>query len=122
MLGTYQLCSEHLHRYLAEFDFRRNNRTALGVNDGERATELGKGIYGKRLTYRRPNSKTVRHKRLRFLRWRAKRFPRPKRKAHTWEVPAQSLMSTGIDKDGPVGTLARITGKLQPSRGRSAKS
>jgi len=60
MLGTYQHCAEkHLHRYLAEFDFRHNNRTALGVNDGERATELAKGIVGKRLTYRRPNSKNV---------------------------------------------------------------
>src|SRR5712672_2913094 len=60
MLGTYQHCSEkHLHRYLAEFDFRHNNRTALGVNDGERANELAKGIVGKRLTYRRPNSKNL---------------------------------------------------------------
>jgi transposase-like protein len=53
-------CSEkHLHRYLAEFDFRHNNRTALGVNDVERANELAKGIVGKRLTYRRPNAKDV---------------------------------------------------------------
>jgi transposase-like protein len=60
MLGTYQHCSEkHLHRYLAEFDFRHNNRIALGVTDGERANQLAKGIVGKRLTYRRPNSKNV---------------------------------------------------------------
>ncbi len=60
MRGTYQHCAEkHLHRYLAEFDFRHNNRTALGVNDTERATELAKGIVGKRLTYRRPNRKDV---------------------------------------------------------------
>jgi transposase-like protein len=60
MLGTYQHCSEkHLHRYLAEFDFRHNNRTALGVTDTERAHELAKGIVGKRLTYRRPNSKGI---------------------------------------------------------------
>jgi transposase-like protein len=60
MRGTYQHCSEkHLHRYLAEFDFRYNNRSALGVNDGERANELAKGIVGKRLTYRRTNSKNV---------------------------------------------------------------
>lgn len=60
MRGTYQHCAEkHLHRYLAEFDFRHNNRTALGVNDGGRATELAKGIVGKRLTYRRPNRKDV---------------------------------------------------------------
>ena len=54
MKGVYQHCSEqHLHRYLAEFDFRYSNRTALGVNDSERATEALKGIVGKRLTYRR---------------------------------------------------------------------
>ncbi len=59
MLGTYQHRSEkHLHRYLAEFDFR-HNRTALRVNDGERASELAKGIVGKRLTYRRPDRKDV---------------------------------------------------------------
>lgn len=60
MRGSYQHCAEkHLHRYLAEFDFRHNNRVALGVNDGERAEELAKGIVGKRLTYRRPNRKDV---------------------------------------------------------------
>lgn len=53
MRGVYQHCAEkHLHRYLAEFDFRYNNRIALGVNDGERATLAMKGIEGKRLTYR----------------------------------------------------------------------
>ncbi len=60
MRGTYQHCSEkHLHRYLAEFDFRYNNRIATGVNDTERANELAKGIVGKRLTYRRPNQKDI---------------------------------------------------------------
>ncbi|MEO6780156.1 MAG: IS1595 family transposase [Bradyrhizobium sp.] len=60
MKGTYQHCSEkHLHRYLAEFDFRHNNRVALGVNDTDRADQLAKGISGKRLTYRRPNAKDV---------------------------------------------------------------
>src|SRR5262249_39453093 len=58
MLGTYQHCAEkHLHRYLAEFDFRHNNRVALGVDDRDRANALAKGIVGKRLTYRRPNRK-----------------------------------------------------------------
>ena len=53
MVGIYQHCSEkHLHRYLAEFDFRYNNRVALGVNDGARAERALKGIVGKRLTYR----------------------------------------------------------------------
>jgi transposase-like protein len=38
MRGTYQHCSEkHLHRYLAEFEFRYNNRIATGVNDPDRA-------------------------------------------------------------------------------------
>jgi hypothetical protein len=59
MKGTYQHCSEkHLHRYLAEFDFRYNNRSALGVNDLMRAEEAAKGIVGKRLTYRRPHKVT----------------------------------------------------------------
>tara|TARA_R110002074_G_scaffold54006_5_gene134914 strand:+ start:3417 stop:4370 length:954 start_codon:yes stop_codon:yes gene_type:complete len=52
MKGTYQHCSEkHLHRYLAEFDFRFNKRTALGVNDDQRADHALRGIVGKRLTY-----------------------------------------------------------------------
>jgi hypothetical protein len=60
MKGTYQHCAEkHLHRYLAEFDFRHNNRSSLGVTDGERAEQLAKGIVGKRLTYRRPNAKDI---------------------------------------------------------------
>jgi transposase-like protein len=53
MKGTYQHCGEkHLHRYLAEFDFRYSNRVALGVDDSERATRALKGVVGKRLTYR----------------------------------------------------------------------
>src|SRR6185295_5309713 len=53
MKGVYQHCSErHLHRYLAEFDHRYNNRVALGVNDKERALRTLKGVKGKRLTYR----------------------------------------------------------------------
>jgi len=53
MNGTYQHCSgEHLHRYLAEFDFRYNNRSALGIDDAERAAIALKAIDGKRLTYR----------------------------------------------------------------------
>jgi transposase-like protein len=60
MRGTYQHCSEkHLHRYLAEFDFRYNNRIALGIDDKDRANELAKGIVGKRLTYRRPNQRDI---------------------------------------------------------------
>ena len=53
MVGTYQHCGEqHLHRYLAEFDFRQSNRARLGVNDDLRANRILKGAEGKRLTYR----------------------------------------------------------------------
>lgn len=56
MRGTYQHCKEkHLHRYLAEFDFRYNNRSALKVEDKERAQKAIVGAKGKRLTYRRPD-------------------------------------------------------------------
>jgi transposase-like protein len=52
MKGVYQHCGkQHLHRYLAEFDFRYNNRAALGVNDEARAGNAMRGIVGKRLTY-----------------------------------------------------------------------
>jgi hypothetical protein len=55
MKGIYQHCGEkHLHRYLAEYDFRYNTRSALGYNDLMRAEELASSIKGKRLTYRRP--------------------------------------------------------------------
>jgi transposase-like protein len=54
MKGVYQWCAEkHLHRYLAEFDFRYSNRQALGCNDADRADRLLQGIKGKRLTYQR---------------------------------------------------------------------
>ncbi|MFG1358821.1 IS1595 family transposase [Xanthobacter pseudotagetidis] len=54
MRGVYQHCGEaHLHRYLTEFDFRYNRRTALGMSDRERTDDALKGIEGKRLTYRR---------------------------------------------------------------------
>lgn len=54
MRGIYQHCAEkHLHRYLAEFDFRYNTRTKLGYSDYERSCKLAAGIAGKRLTYRR---------------------------------------------------------------------
>ncbi len=54
MKGVYQHCGEqHLHRYLAEFDFRYNNRIALGIDDAVRADRALAGIEGKRLTYRR---------------------------------------------------------------------
>ena len=57
MKGIYQHCGEqHLHRYLAEFEFRYNNRAALGCNDTDRSVAALSGIVGKRLTYQGPNS------------------------------------------------------------------
>lgn len=54
--GVYHHVSpQHLKRYLAEFDFRYNTRSALGFTDGERAALAMQGIEGKRLTYRRPH-------------------------------------------------------------------
>lgn len=54
MKGIYQHCGkQHLHRDLARFDFRYSNRTACGFSDAERADEALKGIYGRRITYRR---------------------------------------------------------------------
>jgi hypothetical protein len=56
MKGVYQHCGEqHLHRYLAEFEFRYSNRVALGVDDKARTVRGLAGIVGKRLTYRRPD-------------------------------------------------------------------
>ena len=53
MKGVYQHCAEkHLHRYLAEFDFRYNNRVRLGIEDRERTDIAFTGVKGKRLTYR----------------------------------------------------------------------
>lgn len=50
--GTYHHVSpQHLKRYLAEFDFRYNSRSALGIEDEERAGQALSGIIGKRLTY-----------------------------------------------------------------------
>ena len=51
--GVYQHVSEHhLKRYLAEFDFRYNQRIALGIDDQQRMEVALRGIAGKRLTYR----------------------------------------------------------------------
>ena len=52
MIGVYQHCGgAHLHRYLAEFDFRYNRRAALKISDRERAEDAIRGAAGKRLTY-----------------------------------------------------------------------
>jgi transposase-like protein len=56
MKGVYQHCGEkHLHRYLAEYDFRYNRRAALGYTDEMRTAEAVFGAVGKRLTYKKPH-------------------------------------------------------------------
>jgi transposase-like protein len=56
MKGVYQHCGEqHLHRYLAEYEFRYNNRVANGVDDRQRTDNALADIMGKRLTYARPH-------------------------------------------------------------------
>jgi transposase-like protein len=56
MKGVYQHCKkQHLHRYLAEFDFRYSNRCGLGIEDIDRAEILLKGVIGRRLTYQTTN-------------------------------------------------------------------
>jgi transposase-like protein len=55
MRGVYQHCSEkHLHRYLAEFDFRYNHRAALGWTDEQRTVAAVRASEGKRITYHQP--------------------------------------------------------------------
>jgi transposase-like protein len=51
--GVYHhVSAQHLHRYLKEFDFRYNQRVALGVDDLARSEKALRGAVGKRLTYR----------------------------------------------------------------------
>ena len=60
MIGIYQHCGEqHLQRYLDEFDFRYSNRSALGIEDGERTSLALRGAKGKRLYYRPDNKRDV---------------------------------------------------------------
>jgi transposase-like protein len=56
LVGTFHHVGvQHLQRYMVEFDFRYNHRTALGYTDAARTDEALKQIGGKRLTYRRTN-------------------------------------------------------------------
>jgi transposase-like protein len=56
LVGVYHHVSEaHLHRYLAEFDFRYSNRCDLGFKDAARTEKALKGLEGKRLMYRQPD-------------------------------------------------------------------
>lgn len=59
MRGVYQFCGQkHLHRYVAEFNFRYSNRAANGLNDSDRAAKALLGISGKRLTYKSSGQRT----------------------------------------------------------------
>jgi transposase-like protein len=60
IVGTFHhVSAEHLKRYVGEFDYRYNERIALGVNDMMRFEKSVPGIVGKRLTYRRTRESTV---------------------------------------------------------------
>jgi len=55
MKGVYQHCAKkHLHRYVAEFEFRYNNRSANDIEDSQRARIALEGVKGKRLKYQGP--------------------------------------------------------------------
>lgn len=57
VMGSFHSVSEqHLQRYVDEFAFRWNSRSALGVEDAERARRMVKGAVGKRLKYRNPDA------------------------------------------------------------------
>lgn len=49
----------HLYRCPTEFDFRYNNRAALGATDAMRTTAAIEGVVGKGLTYRQPYRRTL---------------------------------------------------------------
>ena len=78
VFGCYFHVSEaHLHRYAAEFDFRHNNRIALGIDDLERADRALIGVKGKRLTYATPRSRMRASRRSEARRAAAGRDRRP---------------------------------------------
>jgi len=57
LIGIYQhVDAKHLDRYLAEFDFRMNNRIRLGVDDVQRTAIAVQGAAGKRLAYKTTHS------------------------------------------------------------------
>jgi transposase-like protein len=57
--GVYHhVSAQHLKRYLAEFDFRYNERSALAVTDAGRTEKAVRGVVGKRMTYRDANDRT----------------------------------------------------------------
>ena len=95
-----------MHRYLAEFDFRYNTRTALGYNDFMRAELAAKGIVGNASPIDGLTSK-VRPKRIkrqakRFLEWREKQRPKPVR-ARYWQsrkrsAGAKTAATLGVER------------------------
>jgi len=57
IVGIYQhVETQHFHRYLAEFDFRMNNRARLGIDDVKREAIAVQSAKGKRLTYQTTGS------------------------------------------------------------------
>ena len=60
IVGSFHHVSKgHLHRYVSEFEFRYNTRTALGYTDGQRAGVLVLGAEGKRLTFKQPSGSSA---------------------------------------------------------------
>ena len=56
IMGSFHSVSEqHLQRYVNEFAFRWDNRSAMGVEDAERASRMVKNAIGRRLTYQQPD-------------------------------------------------------------------
>jgi hypothetical protein len=73
MRGVYQHCAEkHLHRYLAEFDSRYNNRIAVGVSDKARAAIALKGLKASASPIDVLTEPSFEAQAKRFLRWRKK--------------------------------------------------
>ena len=67
--GVYHhVSAQHLKRYLPEFDFRYNERSALNVTDAERAKKAVAGVVGKRMTYQQSPSRPGRSSGL-FIAW-----------------------------------------------------
>lgn len=63
----HRVSQQHMKKYLAEFDFRYNERSALGIENAERMTKSIKGIVGRRMTYRHSLPKTLTKETLKWL-------------------------------------------------------
>jgi hypothetical protein len=75
MKDIYQHCSEkHLHRYLAEFDFRYSYRVAIGINDGERAALAMKGSRASVSRTGRLTRQSAKILARRFTQWRKRKM------------------------------------------------